>query len=102
MSESNVSDEIYKEFHQISRTLTFCTVAIVAAAALIVWLLGIDVGGKRTSLMGVAFMLLAFFTYQIPYICYRYLLYKYKNESQKRSAVGYDWKHFRDQAMQHR
>ncbi len=102
MSESDISYEIYKEFHRISRKITYLTVALVAVAALVVWLLNIDIGGKRTSLMGVGFMLLAFFTYQIPYICYRYLLYKYKNDSEKRSAVGYDWKQFRDQAMLHR
>jgi hypothetical protein len=75
---------------------------LVAVAALSVWLFSIDVGGKRTSSMGVMFMLLAFFTYKIPYLSYRYMLYKYKNESEKRTTIGYDWKQFRDQAMQRR
>jgi len=102
MSESEISSELYKEFHQISRNLTYLTVASVCVSALLVWLLGIDVGGKRTSSMGVIFMLLAFFTYQIPYISYRYMQYKYKNQSVKRLAIGYDWKQFRDRAMQRR
>ncbi len=102
MTESNISQELYKEFHQISRYLTYLTIGLVAVAALSVWLFSIDVGGKRTSSMGVMFMLLAFFTYKIPYLSYRYMLYKYKNESEKRTTIGYDWKQFRDQAMQRR
>jgi len=102
MTESNMSQELYKEFHQISRNLTYLTIGLVAVAALSVWLFNIDVGGKRTSSMGVMFMLLAFFTYKIPYLSYRYMQYKYKHESEKRSVIGYDWKQFRDQAMQRR
>ncbi|MEJ2115305.1 MAG: hypothetical protein P8X88_04490 [Gammaproteobacteria bacterium] len=102
MNESNVSDELYREFHQFHRNLTYLVVALVGATALIVWFLGIDVGGKRASMMGVIFMLLAYFTYQIPYISYRYLQHKYKNESEKRDVLGYDWKQFRDLAMQRR
>lgn len=100
MSESNISEELCKEFHQISRKLTYMTVALVCAIALIVWLTGIDVGGKRTSLMGAMFMSLAFFTYKIPHLSYRYMQRKYKGESEKRSVLGYDWKQFRDLAMQ--
>ena len=102
MIESNLSDGLYREFHQFNRNLTYFIVALVGVAALIVWLLGIDVGGKTASTMGVVFMMLAFFTYQIPYISYRYLQYKYKNESEKRTVLGYDWKQFRDLAMQKR
>ena len=100
MNESNLSEELFREFHQISRKLTYMTVAFVCVIALVVWLTSFDVGGKRISLMGVMFMSLAFFTYKIPYISYRYMQRKYKSESQKRAVLGYDWKHFRDQAMQ--
>ena len=100
MSESNISEELFREFHQISRKLTYMTVAMVCVIALLVWLTGFDVGGKRTSLMGIMFMILAFFTYNIPHISYRYMQRKYTSESEKRSVLGYDWKHFREQAMQ--
>jgi|GEM_PF-3573515 len=100
MNESNISEELYREFHQISRKLTYVTVGFVCTLALIVWLTGFDVGGKRTSLMGIMFMILAFFTFKIPHISYQYMQRKYKSESEKRSVLGYDWKHFRDQAMQ--
>ncbi|QMU60588.1 MAG: hypothetical protein GKR92_02300 [Gammaproteobacteria bacterium] len=99
MTENNVSDEIYKEFHQINRKLTYSTIGLVCITALLVWLNGIDFRGKHLSEMGLLFMLLGFFTYKIPYISYRFLLYKYKNVSEKRSAIGYDWKQFRDIAM---
>jgi len=102
MNESNISDEVYREFHQISRKLTYMTVALVCAAALIVWLLSIDISGKRTSLLGVMFMGLAFFTYKIPHISYRFMQGKYKGTTAKRNILGYDWKQFRDQAMQRR
>lgn len=102
MTESKISHELYREFHQISRKLTFATVGLVAVVALAVWLFGIDVGGNRTTAMGAMFMMLALFTYKIPHISYKYLLNKYKNDTERRSAIGYDWKHFRDLAMQRR
>lgn len=102
MIESSLTHELYSEFHQINRNLTYTTIGLVALVAMIIWLFGIDVGGKRTSMMGAIFIMLAVFTYKIPYISYRYMLKKYKNDSEKRSAIGYDWKHFRDLAMQHR
>ncbi len=100
MIESNISHALYKEFQQVNRNLTYITIALVCVVALIVWLFGIDVGTKRASSIGIMFMVLAYFTYKIPYISYRYMLNKYKNESEKRSAIGYDWKQFRDLAMQ--
>jgi len=99
MSESNVSEELFREFHQINRKLTYMTVALVCVVALVVWLFGLNAGGKFTSVMGLLFMVLAFFTYKIPYISYRAMQRKYKDESEKRTAIGYDWKQFRDQAM---
>jgi len=106
MTESNLSNntsaEVYKEFHHVNRKLTYATVGLVCLAALLVWLLGIDVKGKHLSSMGLMFMFLALFTYKIPYISFRYLQKKYANESEKRSAIGYDWKTFRDLAMQRR
>lgn len=102
MTESNISQQLYREFHQFSRKLTFATIGLVAVVALAVWLFGIDVGGNRTTAMGAMFMMLALFTYKIPHISYKFLLYKYKNDTEKRNAIGYDWKHFRDLAMQRR
>ena len=106
MTESNVSDavsgEVYKEFHRINRKLTYSTIGLVCITALLLWLNGIDVRGKHLSEMGLLFMLLGFFTYKIPYISYRYMLKKYKNVPEKRSAIGYDWKQFLNSAMQRR
>ncbi len=102
MTESKISQELYSEFHQFSRNLTFLTIGLVAVAAMLVWLFGIDVGGNRTTAMGAMFMILALFTYKIPHISYKYLLNKYKNDTEKRNAIGYDWKQFRDSAMQRR
>ena len=99
MNESNISESLYREYHQFNRNLTYFIVALVSVAALIIWFMDIDLGGKRASLMGIIFMVLAYFTYQIPYIGYQYLKYKYKNESEKRTALGYDWRQFRDLAM---
>jgi len=102
MIKSDLTHELYSEFHQINRNLTYTTIGLVALVAIIVWLFGIDVGGKRTSMMGTIFIMLAVFTYKIPYITYRYMLKKYKNDPEKRSAIGYDWKQFHDLAMQRR
>lgn len=102
MTESKILKDLYREFHQLSRTLTFATIGLVALAALTVWLFDIDLGGNRTTAMGAMFMILALFTYKIPHISYKYLLNKYKHDTEKRNAIGYDWKHFRDLAMQRR
>jgi len=102
MSESNISDDVYREFHQITRKLTYMTVAVVCVAALIIWLMNIDIGGGRTSLLGVMFMGLAFLTYKIPHISYRMMQGKYKSIADKRNVLGYDWKLFRDEAMKRR
>jgi hypothetical protein len=102
MIESKISEDLYREFHQFSRKLTYATIGLVAIVAFAVWLFKIDVGGNRTTAMGAMFMLLALFTYKIPHISYKYLLNKYKNDTIKRNAIGYDWKQFRDIAMQRR
>ena len=102
MTESDLSQQLYSEFHIICRNLTYFTIALVCVAALIVWIFAIDLGGKRTTLMGAMFMILAAFTFKIPYFSYRYLLSKYKHHDEKRSILGTDWKLFRDNAMQHR
>ena len=99
MNESKLSQELYKEFHRVSRSLTYLTVALVAIVALFIWLFEIDIGGKRTTLMGVMFMILAVFTYQIPYFSYRYMTIKYKHHNEKSALLGTDWKQFRDAAM---
>ena len=101
-SSSDVSSEVYKEFHKINRKLTYSTIGLVCVTALVLWLNGVDVRGKHLSEMGLLFMLLGFFTYKIPYISYRFMQKKYKNEPAKRSVVGYDWKTFLDLAMQRR
>lgn len=108
MNESKISDnasdgvssEVYKEFHKISRKLTYSTIGLVCVTAFVVWLNGTDVRGKHLSEMGMLFMLLGFFTYKIPYISYRFMQKKYKNQAEKRSVLGYDWKTFIDLAMQ--
>jgi len=100
MIESKVSQELYKEFNQINRNLTYLTIGLVCLVALIVWFFSIDVGGKRASLMGVAFMVLAVITYKIPYLSYQYLLRKYKSDNEKCSVLGHDWKQFNNLAMQ--
>ena len=102
MSESKILQDICREFHAFNRKLTYATIGLVAMVALVVWIFGIDVGGNRTTAMGAMFMILALFTYKIPHISYKYLLNKYKHDSEKRNAIGYDWKQFRDVAMQRR
>ena len=102
MNESNLSQELYGEFNKLCRNLTYATIALVCIAALIIWIFDIDLGGQRTTLMGVSFMVLAAFTFKIPYLSYRYMLSKYKHHEDKSSILGVDWKLFRDNAMQHR
>ena len=102
MNESNLYDELYAEYHAISRNLIYTTVGFVAALAGIIWLLGIDISGRQSTFMGAMFILLAVFTYQIPAITYRYLSSKYKDDEDKSIILGTDSKTFHEAAMQHR
>ena len=102
MSESKLSQSLYSEYHVLNRNLTYMTIALVCLAALLIWIFNVDLKGERTTLMGLMFMLLAAFTFKIPHISYRFLKYKYKNNPEKYSILGADWKSFRDAAMLNR
>ncbi len=102
MSESKISQSLYSEYHVLNRNLTYMTIALVCLAALIIWIFNVDLKGERTTLMGLMFMLLAAFTFKIPHISYRLLKSKYKNNPEKCSILGADWKIFRDAAMLNR
>ncbi len=102
MTESNLYDELYSEYHTISRKLIYLTVGFVAAIAGVIWLLNIDISGKQSTFMGAMFIILAVFTYQTPAITYRYLCNKYKGDEDKSIILGTDSKTFHEAAMQYR
>ena len=102
MTESKLLVYLLQEFHLISRKMTYATVAIVCVFAIVAWWFGIEVKGKTATLIGLMFIVLAAFTLQIPYITYRFMLKKYKNDPDKLSALGPNWQDFRDSALQRR
>ncbi len=102
MSESDLYDQLYTEYHAISRNLIYITVGFVAAIAGVIWLLSIEISAKQSTFMGAMFIILAAFTYQIPAITYRYLRSKYKDDTDKSIILGTDSKSFHEAAMQHR
>ncbi|MEM7402129.1 MAG: hypothetical protein AAF304_09300 [Pseudomonadota bacterium] len=102
MTKSNLYDELYSEYHAISRKLIYLTVGFVAAVAGAVWLLNIDISGNQSTIMGAMFIILAVFTYQTPAITFRYLCKKYKSDEDKSIILGTDSKTFHEAAMQHR
>ncbi len=102
MIQSSLSHVMQKEFHQLSRKLTYVTIAIVCLFALVFWWLGVEVKGNMATLIGAMFIILAVFTFKIPYFTYQFMLKKYKNEPDKLSALGPNWHEFRDSAMQRR
>jgi len=100
MNKSNLTKFLQEEFHQLSRKLTYITIAIVCVAAIVFWWHGIEVKGNAAVLIGAMFMILAAFTLNIPYFIYRYMYRKYKDDPEKQSALGPNWREFRDSAMQ--
>ena len=100
MSKSNILRLLEKEFHQLSKNITYITVAIVLITAVVFWWNGVEVKGNAAILIGVMFMVLAAFTLNIPYFTYRFMLNKYKNDPDKHAALGSSWREFRDGAMQ--
>jgi len=102
MIQSSLVHFMQQEFHQLSRKLTYITIAVVCAWALLAWWLGVEVKGNMATGIGAIFIVLAAFTLKIPYMTYWYMLKKYKNEPEKRSALGPNWQDFRDSAMRRR
>ena len=99
MSRSNLSKLLQQEFHQLSRKLTYFTIAIVCLAAVVFWWHGVEVKGNIAMLIGSMFMILAVFTLNIPYFTYRYMLKKYKDDPDKQLALGPNWREFRESAI---
>lgn len=102
MNKSNLLNLLQQEFHQLSRKLTYFTIAIVCLAAVVFWWHGVEVKGNTATLIGSMFLILAVFTLNIPYITYRYMLKKYKDDPEKQSALGPTWQEFRESAMGHK
>ena len=100
MTKNNLSHSMHKEFHNLSRTLTYMTILLVCLLALIFWGIGLEVVGNTATIVGGFFILLAIFTFQIPQITYKYMLNKYKNNPENLAALGSNWSEFRDRAMQ--
>ena len=94
--KSRISEDIQHEFNQLSRTFTYSTAVIVCVAALIFWSLGLEVKGNTATAIGGMFIVLAAITLKVPYIAYRYLLYKYKNDDEKLTELGSSWRDFKD------
>ena len=88
MNESNLLHLIQQEFHQLNRKLTYATVAIVCICAMIFYWMGLEVKGNAATIVGAMFIILAVFTFQIPYISYRYMLKKYQDEPEKLAVLG--------------
>ena len=100
MINSDLLNSIHEEFHHLSRKLTYLTIVLVCVLAMIFWSIGLDVVGSTATIVGVFFMLVAAFTFQIPQITYRYMLRKYRNSPENLSALGPNWADFRDRARQ--
>ena len=99
MSKSNLSKLLQQEFQQLSRKLTYFTIAFICLAAIIFWWHGVEVKGNTAMLIGSMFMIVAAFTLNIPYFTYRYMLKKYKDDPEKQLALGPNWREFRESAM---
>ena len=102
MVQSNLSKLMDQEFHRLSRKLTYITIAIICICSVIFWWFGVDAKGKWATLIGITLIILAAFTFKIPYISYRYMQVKYKSEPKKLSALEPNWREFRDRVMQRR
>jgi len=100
MNRSRLSDVLKQEFNLLSRRITHMTIVIVCVLALVLWWAGIKVEGNTASIVGIAFIGLAAFTFKIPHITYRFMLNKYRNEPDKILALGPNWQEFKAYAMQ--
>lgn len=95
MNISSPSRFIQDEFNLLSRKLTYMTAAVLCVVALVFWWLGVEVEGHMATLVGFLFIAAAVFTFQLPYITYRYMLRKYRNEPEKLAALGAGWREFK-------
>ncbi len=97
---SKILDELQMEFLQLNRKLTYATLILLGLMAVLFWLVEIEVFGKTSTLVGVVFMLLAVFFFQIPHISYNWLVRKYQQVPDKLALLGPNWRHFKKQSMQ--
>ena len=95
MTASDPSRLIQDEFHLLNRRLTYTTAAIMCVLALIFWRFDVEVTGNMATLVGIAFIAMAVFTFKIPYISYCYLLRKYRDEPDRLAALGPNWREFK-------
>ena len=95
MNISSSSRLIRDEFNLLSRKLTYMTAAVLCVVAFVFWWLGVEVEGHMATLVGFVFIAAAVFTFQLPYITYRYMLRKYRNEPEKLAALGSGWREFK-------
>ncbi len=95
MTASDPSRLVQDEFHLLNRRLTYTTAAIMCVLALIFWWFDVEVKGHMATLVGAAFIAMAVFTFKIPYISYRYLLRKYRDEPDRLAALGPGWREFK-------
>jgi len=96
MSDSKLLEN---EYHQISRKLTYATVALVCIAGLIFYLTDLQLVGRTATVVGGLFILLAIITFKIPQIAHRLMLKKYQSDASKLAILGPDWQAFYARAM---
>lgn len=99
MTESKLSLYMQQEFNQLNRNMTYVTVLVVCVLAIAAWWFGIEVKGKTASVVGIIFIVLAAFTFKIPFFTYRHMLRKYKNEPDKLTALGPNLREFQDNIL---
>lgn len=96
MNQTNSLLYIQREFHRLCRIITYVTVAKICIFALLSWWLGVEVKGNTATLVGLLFIALAVFIFKIPYVTYRYMLKKYKDQPEKLALLGANWREFKE------
>lgn len=82
-----------------NRWLTVALGALVCLAGFILWQAGVPLLDQYKSVVGLVLMFLAFVFYNIPYLAYRLMRNRYRNDAEISKLMGRRWHLYKNRIM---
>ncbi len=78
---------------QLSYTLSMTTIIMVTACAAVLWWRGYDYSGHE-QILGLLLMLIAGYIHLVPYLSYRIIRFRYRDNKNTVAILAPGWKMF--------
>lgn len=82
-----------------NRWLTAALAAIVCLTGFVLWQAEVPLLDKHKPAVGLALMFLAFVFYNIPYLAYRLMRKRYRNDAEITKLIGRRWYLYKTRIM---